>query len=193
MQATAPRLTEPFDHPGARGFEEAFTHHHEAVLAYALRRTSSRSDAEDVTAETFAIAWRRWDERRGVDLPWLYGVARKVLANTRRSERRRRSLDDRVATEPTAHSPDHSGAVLMRRTLLAALSRLSEPDREAIFLTEWECLPAASAARVVGCSTPTFHVRMHRARRRLLTELELEWNETPPAGRLPAASKEAGS
>ena len=61
------------------------------MLGYALRRTDNTDDAADVLAETFLVAWRRPDE-----IPpgpqarlWLYGTARRVLANQRRAERRR--------------------------------------------------------------------------------------------------------
>jgi DNA-directed RNA polymerase specialized sigma24 family protein len=57
---------------------------HRQVLAYAMRRTRIEADAEDIAAETFAIAWRRMTEVPPIPLPWLYGVARRLLANQRR-------------------------------------------------------------------------------------------------------------
>ncbi len=49
-------------------------------------------------AETFLVAWRRLDDVPADALPWLYGVARRVLANERRSAGRRAALEQRVAT-----------------------------------------------------------------------------------------------
>jgi DNA-directed RNA polymerase specialized sigma24 family protein len=71
-------------------FEELYAAHHASLLGYALRRTANTDDAADVLAETFLAAWRRLD-----DVPpgpqarlWLYGTARRVLANQRRGELR---------------------------------------------------------------------------------------------------------
>jgi DNA-directed RNA polymerase specialized sigma24 family protein len=50
-----------------------------------------------VIAETFLTAWRRLDDVPAGDEArlWLYGVARRMLANQRRGARRRSSLADR--------------------------------------------------------------------------------------------------
>jgi len=57
-------------------FRGLFQEHYKFVLAYALRRTSAPADAEDVVAETFAVAWRRLGEARDPDMdrPWLYAI-----------------------------------------------------------------------------------------------------------------------
>src|SRR4051812_45380867 len=70
-----------------------------AILAYALRRVEGPEDAADVVAETFLVAWRRLDEvpnDAGARL-WLFGVARRVIANRYRAERRRARLAERLA------------------------------------------------------------------------------------------------
>lgn len=142
---------------------------HRHVLAYALRR-AERATAEDVVAETFAIAWRRLDDVPDPPLPWLLGVARRVLANTRRGERRRLALLDRLRNEPhVARAPEPEARVL------DALASLRERDREALLLHAWDGLDHAEAGTAMGCSAATFAVRLHRARDRLaqaLAELE---------------------
>jgi RNA polymerase sigma-70 factor (ECF subfamily) len=65
-------------------FEGLFRDNYAAVRGYALRR-APRDMAQDVVAETFLVAWRRLDDVPADALPWLYGVARRVLANQRRS------------------------------------------------------------------------------------------------------------
>ncbi len=78
-------------------FAAAYTTHVRAVLGYALRRVEIREDAADVAAETFAVAWRRWDDVPPDDVrPWLLGVARRVLANQQRSHRRWERLGARL-------------------------------------------------------------------------------------------------
>ncbi len=68
-------------------FEQLYRQHAGAVLAYARRRTTQEA-ADDAVAEVFLIAWRRVDDVPAEPLPWLLGVARRVLANQRRGERR---------------------------------------------------------------------------------------------------------
>jgi RNA polymerase sigma-70 factor, ECF subfamily len=65
------------------------------VLVFAMRR-AGREVAEDVVAETFAVAWRRRDCMPEEALPWLYAIAGNVVANQWRSGRRRRDLDTRL-------------------------------------------------------------------------------------------------
>jgi RNA polymerase sigma-70 factor, ECF subfamily len=73
-----------------RAFRDLYAAHFDAVLGFALRRVDRPEDAGDVTADTFLVAWRRLAHApQGPELrPWLYGVARRVLANHRRGERR---------------------------------------------------------------------------------------------------------
>lgn len=140
---------------------------HRQVLAYALRR-SDPATAEDVVAETFVIAWRRMDELPDPPLPWLLGVARRVLANVRRGERRRMALIDRLRSEPAAAI---TAPPSPRREVLDALAALGERDREALLLHAWEGLDHADAGTVTGCSAATFAVRLHRARDRFARAL----------------------
>ena len=74
----------------ARRLEALFDAHSGRVFAYAARR-SSPQDADDVVGETFLVAWRRLDAVPPDALPWLLGVARKVLSNRRRGLLRNRA------------------------------------------------------------------------------------------------------
>ena len=137
-----------------------FRAHHDAVLAYALRRTAA-DDARDIVAETFLVAWRRYGAApHECRLPWLYGVARRVLANQRRATNRRTALVHRLGTSPQPGTADDS-------PLLEALARLAETDREILLLVAWEGLSNEEAALVLGCRAATARMRLHRARRRL--------------------------
>lgn len=140
---------------------------HRHVLAYALRRTDPAT-AEDVVAETFVIAWRRLDDLPDPPLPWLLGVARRVLANARRGERRRLALLDRLRREPPPVAATAPGA---EGRALAALAALGEHDREALLLHAWDGLDHDGAGTVMGCSAATFAVRLHRARERFARAL----------------------
>ena len=96
------------------------------MLTYARRRTCE-AIADDMAAETFAVAWRRADAIPADPLPWLIGVARRVLATQRRSGARQHRLAQRLRAVPVEHEvPTVEGRVG------DALTRLSETDREAI-------------------------------------------------------------
>ena len=73
------------------------------MRAYLWRRDPELAD--DVTAETFLVAWRRLDDIPAEPLPWLIGVARKIRLNQRRGDRRRDQLARRLWREPVA-TPD---------------------------------------------------------------------------------------
>jgi RNA polymerase sigma-70 factor (ECF subfamily) len=148
-------------------FEAVFRQHHPQVLAYARRRAPQ--DAADVVSEVFLTAWRRLDEVPADALPWLLGVARRVVANLRRATARRPSLT--IADPSTV--PDAGSSAVERIAVAEAFRGLSDPDREVLMLAAWEGLSAARAARVVGCSVPAFHVRLHRARARLARAVEV--------------------
>jgi RNA polymerase sigma-70 factor (ECF subfamily) len=153
-------------------FETLFRDNYASVRAYALRRTS-REAAQDVVAETFLVAWRRVDDVPEDALPWLYGVARRVLSNQRRSAARGTALERRLAGAGVGQGlgdpADRAGdAELLRH----ALGLLPEHQREALMLVAWHGLSGARAARAAGCTRAAFAVRLHRARARLARELE---------------------
>ncbi len=177
------------EEPVPGGFEGLFHAHADAVLAYALRR-SDPDTAQEVVSETFGVAWRRFSDIPDPALPWLLGVARRVLANSRRSSSRQRALALRLVEEPALTAGDPTGEVDARISVRTALESLPPAEREAIELLAWEDLSPSEAAEVLGCSRGVFAVRLHRARRRLrwhLTE-SLEPMEPPTTPTTPSAT-----
>ncbi|KRC64920.1 RNA polymerase subunit sigma-24 [Aeromicrobium sp. Root236] len=155
-------------------FRTFYAEHFDALLAYAVRRVPQREDAADVVADTFLVAWRRVDELPPGDEArlWLYGVARKVLFNLRRSRQRRDRLGLRLRHELAhAAAEDATADVTERIALRAALSRLGEIDREVLTLTVWEELEPREIAQVLGLSAQTVRTRLSRARARLREQL----------------------
>ncbi|MDG4802549.1 sigma-70 family RNA polymerase sigma factor [Micromonospora sp. WMMD980] len=57
------------------------------VVRYGLRRLADSDASAELAQEVFVVAWRRRDEVPDRSLPWLYGVARRILANHWRSRR----------------------------------------------------------------------------------------------------------
>ena len=66
------------------------------MLGYALRRADPDT-AQEAVSDAFLVCWRRLDDVPADPLPWLFGVARRCLANRRRSAARQRALETRVA------------------------------------------------------------------------------------------------
>ena len=140
-------------------FERLYQEFGPDVLAFCRRRVAS-DVADDVTAETFLVVWRRLSDVPRAPRGWLIGVARLTLANQQRGARRRDALIARIGRERSAeiNSADP-------RPLIEALNRLSDLDQEALLLSAWDGLNSKEAARVLGCTPAAFRRRLHRARR----------------------------
>ncbi|MEV0660972.1 RNA polymerase sigma factor [Actinomadura luteofluorescens] len=185
-----PQETHPPD-DRRRRFEDIYAANRARILGYALRRTSDPQDAADVLAETFLTAWRRLDDVPPGDQArlWLYGVARRVLANHHRGERRRSALAADLGsrlrdglTGRDAPGDDLAGVG-------AAFRGLPESDRELLALVGWEGLDHGEIATVLGCSRNAVRIRLHRARRRFSRALARMDADAPAASTpLPAAS-----
>lgn len=171
-------------------FEDLYAAHRSRVFGYVLRRAGP-DDASDIIAETFLTAWRRLDEiPAGKEARlWLYAVARRVMANHRRGERRRSELANRLRRElSTVEIADEQTADLDE--LAAAFSRLSEADREVLALEAWEQLDPGEIAAVLGCSRNAARIRLHRARRRLAQQRA---SSSPQTRTAPTVSTKGGS
>lgn len=152
-------------------FRRIYQANYDAVLAYALRRAASPEDAADVVSETFLTAWRRIDVvPDGSDARlWLYGAARRLVANQARSALRRRRLSERLGREQI--TTPLTSATPELGTAAAAFAALSEEDRDLLGLVAWEGLSHREVAAVLGCSVNAAKLRVHRARRRLAAAL----------------------
>ncbi|MBT8207307.1 MAG: sigma-70 family RNA polymerase sigma factor [Acidimicrobiia bacterium] len=170
--------------PAESTFVKMYEEHYDEVLAFCERRVGP-DDADDVTADVFAAAWRRIDH---VDVSlaraWLFGVARNVVLNQWRSTSRRRRLRERVKhmRNPGPQAPE---TFVVRRSedevVLRALQVLRPGDQEILRLAAWEELSGAEIATVLDISTDAVHQRLHRAKRRLAAQLA----DTPQSGSLP--------
>jgi len=169
---------------GARGdaerFERLYEQHFERLAAYLLARVD-RDAAADALAATFEVAWRRIAEVPAQELPWLLGVARRVLANARRSRARQAALLERMssATPSSAGADDDAGAAA---DLASAISQLTGSQQEALLLIAWDGLSERDAARAVGCTRAAFASRLHRARARVRAAIDAAQTERNSAG-----------
>ena len=138
-------------------------------MAFALRRARSREDALDAVSETFVVVWRRLEDLPvdGSQVAWVYGVARRVLANQYRSQDRASNLRERLEASQAGESSEQGSFDLVHE----ALERLRRSDREILTMVAWDDLDNHEIATILGVSERTVAVRLHRARQRLGREL----------------------
>jgi RNA polymerase sigma factor (sigma-70 family) len=150
-------------------FEAVYRELYAPICGYTLRRIRDPEDAAEAIAETFAILWRRFDRcPQGAELrPWLFGVARRVIANQRRSERRRTALGEQLATSFDQAAFDAASHGESTGELARAFASLNESDRELLSLVAWEGLERDELAVALGTSRAVVRLRLHRARKRL--------------------------
>jgi len=160
-------------------FEAVVDDVYEPLQRY-LRRRSSPEDADELLDDVLLVLWRRLDDVPADGaLPWAYGVARRCLANNRRSGERRLRLLQRVgASAGQPEGPDWMSATEV--ALQASLDRLPPLDREVVRLWAWERLEPREIAVVLGTSPGAVSTRLGRIQRRLGGEVARQ--DPAPAG-----------
>jgi RNA polymerase sigma factor (sigma-70 family) len=176
----------------AEAFGRFYRRHERQVLGYAIARCSNASDVADAVGETFLAALgaaaRFSDDGRDA-APWLFGIARRVLARQRRSLARRQQLVRRLQSLP-AFSPAEAEAVdaaidaaRLAPQVTAALATLRPRDQELLRLVAGDGLSPAQAGQVLGLNANTARVRLSRARAQVKTLLAADDGATPAAQR----------
>ena len=156
-------------------FRRLFAENYQQIYVYCRRRADEET-ARECAAETFLVAWRRIEAVPAGDrsLRWLYGVARRVLANRYRTERRRSNLIFRLGGLAVQSPPGPEAVVIQRaedQEVMNALSRLRPRDQELLRLAVWEELPHKEIGDIFGCSAHAIDQRIRRAENRLASEL----------------------
>jgi RNA polymerase sigma factor (sigma-70 family) len=154
-------------------FAEIFDRHWDEIYRYVGRRLGPDA-AEDVSAETFTVAFRsrgRYDLTRADARPWLYGIATNLIGQHRRVERRRqRSLahaNAEWASEPFDGDSDaRLTAQRLGPRIASALTRLSAAERDLLLLIAWADLTYEEAARALDVPMGTVRSRLHRVRKK---------------------------
>jgi RNA polymerase sigma factor (sigma-70 family) len=162
----------------AEGFVEFYRRHSAAILAYFLRRTGDVELTADLTAEVFAAALigaRRYRPDRAPALAWLYGIAAKKLADSRRRGRVEADARRRLALDPIAlededleRIPSIAGTVDMA----AAVAALTEDQRAAVLARVVDEREYAEIATDLACSEMVVRKRVSRGLRMLRERLE---------------------
>ena len=159
---------------GNARFTELYERHHVQIRAYCGRRTGP-DRVEDAVADTFLTAWRRIDDVPVGDgaLPWLYGVAYKVLSHQWRSASRRGRLNEKLASLGVNVVAAPEEIVVIRqdsRQVLQALERLNATDREILRMSAWEGLSHAEVATALGISVEATRQRLYQAKKNATRE-----------------------
>jgi RNA polymerase sigma-70 factor (ECF subfamily) len=160
-------------------------------LARYLGRRAAPDAVDDLFAEVMTVAWRRIREiPHGDELPWLYGVARRVLANHRRASGRFGRLLERISIIERGIDPGVALGPSGDPELAAAMAGLSAADAELLRLWAWEELAPREIARVLGITPNAASIRLHRAKGRLREALEIDPRKEPLAtGHLPGVER----
>jgi RNA polymerase sigma-70 factor (ECF subfamily) len=156
--------------PDDRRFRWMYDAHVDAVRRYFYRRLPA-SEVDDATIEVFMVVWRRLDSVPKDDgaLPWIYGIARNVLRNQQRSDRRRTRLVGKLGRLGARTDPAAEVQVIQRiedREMLAAVQELRPADREILLLAAWEGLAPRQIGAVLGIDPHAASMRLQRARSR---------------------------
>jgi RNA polymerase sigma-70 factor (ECF subfamily) len=162
-------------------FRSLYDRYAERLYAFHLRRCRDADAAHDLTAETFAQAWlarRRFrDEAGGSAGPWLFGIARNVLAASVRRGRleqdacARLGVRERLDREPAAAAPDAGWLDGLDDALAEALGELPGGQRDALRLRVEDELPYEQVAAELGTTPQAARVRVHRGLAALRTRL----------------------
>ncbi|KPI12924.1 RNA polymerase, sigma-24 subunit, RpoE, ECF subfamily [Actinobacteria bacterium OK074] len=149
------------------------------IHRYATRRLGP-DVADDLTAETFLIAFRirsRYDLARPNARPWLYGIAGNLIGKQRRSEVRALRALARGGHDPVAESwsetwvEDTDSRIAAQGPLAGALAALPPGDRHVLLLVAWADLSYQEVAEALDIPLGTVRSRLNRARRKVRTAL----------------------
>jgi RNA polymerase sigma factor (sigma-70 family) len=153
---------------------DLYVRNYPRVLRFCRSRLRSREDAEDAAQTTFAYAVGAL--RRGVvpalESAWLLKIARNVCLNRWAAGSRRSAVE--VARDPQLLqelAEGHEPTVGEAHALYEALQRLTEQQRRAIVLREWQGLSYAEIAEELELSQSAVETLIFRARRALTREL----------------------
>jgi RNA polymerase sigma-70 factor (ECF subfamily) len=159
-------VTQPNGEANHQLVEDLFTRHADTVYRYCRLRLNIE-DAHDAVANVFVVALRRSGEIPEAQIAWLLGVARRVVANMLRGQRRAGALAQKLGFGAGQAIPDVAESVIASDAAYRALAKLGQGDREILMLALSEPLSQAGLGLALGCSAKAAGVRLSRARARL--------------------------
>ena len=160
-----------------RDFASAYDEHVWQVYGYFAYRLRNRSDAEDLTQQTFERAlraWQRYDASRASVGTWLLVIARNLLVDHLRADRSARNepLDDLDSQHDALAASPQPPQLGLEPDLERALAALGDRDREVIALRFGGDLSGPEIAELLGLSLANVQQILSRSLRRMRAELE---------------------
>lgn len=151
----------------------ALFHRHAPALHRYVARRAGPAVADDVTSETFLIAFERrsrFELDRESARPWLLGIATNLIHRHRIAEARTLRSAERAAAEAPRQSEADELAESVEtrmevRRIVRELRRLPMRDRDCLLLFAWEGLSYEQIAEAMGVPIGTVRSRLNRARR----------------------------
>jgi RNA polymerase sigma-70 factor (ECF subfamily) len=149
-------------------FRVLYDRHAGRINAFLVRRTRDPAAAIELTAETFAQAWlsrdRYENHGEGTIAPWLFGIARHVLAASVRKRALERTALDQLQLFLAPTTTDVSDGWLdgLDDDLSAALANLPDGQRRAIELRVIADQAYDEVARRLDITPAAARVRVHR-------------------------------
>jgi len=175
----------PLDAPltEARGFVALYRRESPMLLTFCARRVLDAEVALDLTAETFAQAFRGRRGFKGATQvearAWLLTIARRQIAAYLRKGELDRRLVQRVGIAVPALAPDEiaeverrAGLPELRAALGAELAKLTGEQREALRLRVVEERSYEEVARSLGVTEAAARARVSRGLRAIGAALE---------------------
>lgn len=131
--------------------------------------------ARDATQETALRVLRLLPEFRGESslTTWSMGIAINVVREMRRKRRPETGDVPDVATEPGSAPDDAAVRSEQQRVLRAALSELSDRQREVVICRYFEEMSTEDTAKVMNCAPGTVKATLHQALRALKNKVKL--------------------
>jgi RNA polymerase sigma-70 factor, ECF subfamily len=146
------------------GFAELYEKYAPDVYRFSLYLSGQRSDAEDITSETFVRAWASAEPIRTATVRgYLFTIARNLFLQGIRKKSRQVSLDEDLR-DPQASPYAQAEQKSELRAVLAEMQKLPEIDRAALLMRAFDEMPYEDIARSLGISLAAVKVKIHRAR-----------------------------
>ena len=149
------------DQTPADDFADLYRKSYTRILLFVMRRVGNTSEAEDLAAEVFRIAWANVRQGLVMSTPWLFTTAQNVLRNHHRSVNRMARVQHAVGMD-LIRQPDQG---TLADAVWETLDSLPAHHRDILVLRYWDAMGAGEIASMLGLSTSAVWVRMHRARR----------------------------